>query len=55
MLEVIANRPMPAIPEVSPYVAALAEARLIELTPERQWRVTELDKAVLEPRGRWLH
>jgi hypothetical protein len=55
MLEVIAERPIPAISEVSPYVAALAEARLIELTPERHWRVTELGKAVLEPRGHWLH
>jgi Mn-dependent DtxR family transcriptional regulator len=55
MLEVIADRPMPAIPEVSRYVASLAEARLIEVTPERTWRITELGKAVLERRGCWLH
>jgi hypothetical protein len=55
MLQLIAEGPLRAIPEVARYTTPLAEARLIELTPEEQWRVTRLGEAMLEPRGRWLH
>jgi hypothetical protein len=55
MLELIADKPMPAIPEVARHTTALAAARLIELTADAFWRVTRLGEAMLEPRGRWLH
>lgn len=55
MLELIAAKPVPAIPELARYTAALAAARLIELTADEQWQVTRLGEAMLEPRGYWVH
>jgi hypothetical protein len=55
MLELIADNPIPAIPEVARYTSILAAARLIELTPELLWRITQLGEATLESRGPWLH
>jgi hypothetical protein len=33
LLEVIADRPLPAVPEIAQYALILAAARLVELTP----------------------
>jgi len=55
MLELIADKPLAAIPEIARYTGVLAAARLIELTPERQWTLTYRGKAILEPRGYWAH
>ena len=35
MLELIADKPLAAIPEIARYTGVLAAARLIELTPEQ--------------------
>jgi hypothetical protein len=55
MLELIADNPIPATPELARYTTVLAAARLIELTAEAHWRVTRLGEAMLEPRGYWVH
>jgi hypothetical protein len=55
MLELIADKPLPAIPEIARYTSVLAAARLIELTSESRWTLTHRGKAMLEPRGYWLH
>jgi hypothetical protein len=55
MLELIADGPVAAIPEIARYTAVLAEARLIELTPDAKWQATQLGKALVEPRGYWVH
>ena len=55
MLELIADNPIPATPELARYTTVLAAARLIELTAEAHWRVTQLGEAMLEPRGYWVH
>jgi hypothetical protein len=55
MLELIADKPLPAIPEIARYTSVLAAARLIELTAESRWTLTHRGKAMLEPRGYWVH
>jgi hypothetical protein len=55
ILELIADKPIPAIPEIARYTNALTAARLIELTLEKKWQVTRLGKAMMEPRGYWVH
>jgi hypothetical protein len=55
MLELIADKPLPAIPELARYTSALAAARLIELTAESRWILTRRGEAMLEPRGYWVH
>ena len=55
MLELIADKPLLAIPENARYTSVLAAARLIELTPESRWILTHRGKAMLEPRGYWVH
>ena len=55
MLELIADEPLPAIPEIARYTNVLAAARLIELTLESRWTVTRRGEAMLEPRGYLVH
>jgi hypothetical protein len=55
MLELIADKPLPAIPEIARYTNVLAAARLIELTLESRWTVTRRGEAMLEPRGYLEH
>ena len=55
MLELIADKPLTAIPDITQYTSILAAARLIELTPAGKWRVTGLGQAVLERHEHWLH
>jgi hypothetical protein len=58
MLELIADKPLPAIPEIARYTSVLAAARLIELTEEKRWKVTRLGKAMLIPMEAhecWVH
>ena len=55
MLELIADKPLPAVPEIARYTTVLAAARLIELTAEAQWQVTQIGKAMMGPRGYWVH
>jgi hypothetical protein len=55
MLELIADKPVLAIPEIARYTGVLAAARLIELTAERRWTLTRRGEAMLEPRGYWMH
>jgi hypothetical protein len=55
MLELIADKQLPAIPELARYTNALAAARLIELTAESRWALTRRGEAMLEPRGYWVH
>ena len=40
VLELIADKPIPAMPEIARYTNVLAAARLIELTPDAKWQVT---------------
>jgi hypothetical protein len=55
MLELIADKPLPAIPEIARYTGVLAAARLIELTAESRWTLTSRGEAMLEPRGYWMN
>jgi hypothetical protein len=55
LLEVIADRPLPAVPEIAQYASILAAARLVELTPRGKWRITGFGRAVLERHEGWLH
>ena len=55
MLELIADKALPAIPEIARYTSVLAAARLIELTAESRWTLTRRGEAMLEPRGYWVH
>jgi len=48
ILELIADRPVPAIPEIQRYTAPLAANKLITLTGEVEWQITLLGKAMLE-------
>jgi hypothetical protein len=50
MLELIADKPMAALPEIARYTNPLAAARLIELTADAKWQLTQLGKAMMEPR-----
>jgi hypothetical protein len=55
LLELIADKPIPVMPEIARYTNVLASARLIELTQDAKWQVTRLGKAMMEPRGYWVH
>ncbi len=55
MLELIADAPVPAIPEFEPITAVLLATRLIALTDETKWKVTQLGKAMLERQHFLLH
>ena len=55
LLEVIADRPLPAVPEIAQYASILAPARLVELTQRGKWRITGFGRAVLERHEGWLH
>jgi len=48
ILELIAHRPVPAIPEFQRYTVPLAANKLITLTGEIEWQITLLGKAMLE-------
>jgi hypothetical protein len=52
ILELIAERPIPAIPEIECYLAPLEATKLITLMDEAEWRITQLGEAMLE---RLLH
>jgi len=55
MLELIADRPVPAVPEIQRYTAPLAATKLIALTNEIEWQITPLGKAMLERTEQRLH
>jgi hypothetical protein len=55
LLELIADQPLDAIPELARYTSGLLAAQLIELTPDERWRLTQDGAALLEPRSYWLH
>jgi hypothetical protein len=55
MLELIAERPVPAIPEIERYIAALEATELITLKDEVEWRITRLGEAMLERLQHTLH
>ena len=58
MLELISERSLPAIPEIARYTSALSNARLIELTADKRWKLTHRGEAMLEPMGAhgyWVH
>ena len=55
MLELIAERPVPAIPEIEHYTAALKATELITLMDEAEWRITRLGEAMLERLRHTLH
>jgi hypothetical protein len=55
LLELIADGPIAAIPEIERYTAPLAATNLIALKSGAEWHITPLGEAVLErPRHR-LH
>jgi hypothetical protein len=55
MLEQIADRPVPAIPEIKRYTAPLEAIILIALVDEAEWRITQLGEAMLERLRHRLH
>ena len=55
MLELIADGPVPAIPEIERYIAPLEATKLITLTDEIKWQITQLGEAMLEQRRHLLH
>jgi hypothetical protein len=58
MLELIADHPLPAIPEIARYTSVLAAARLIQLTADKRWKVTRYGEAMLlsmEAQGYGVH
>jgi hypothetical protein len=55
LLELIADMPLAAMPDIAQYTRTLAAARLIELTPAGKWRITGLGQAVLHRHEHWLH
>lgn len=55
MLELIADGPVPAIPELDRYTAPLRATALIALTDEAKWRITQLGEAMLEQQDHRLH
>jgi hypothetical protein len=48
MLELIADGPLAAIPEIEPYTAALPATKLIALADDTKWTITKLGEAMLE-------
>jgi len=55
ILELIADRPVPAIPELQRYTTALAASKLIALTGEVEWQITPLGIAMLERMQHQVH
>ena len=55
MLELIAERPVPATPEMKRYTAPLEATKLIALMGEAEWRITQLGEAMLERLRHRLH
>jgi hypothetical protein len=55
LLELIADRPVPAIAELQRHTAALAATKLIALTGDIEWQITLLGKAMLERMEQKVH
>jgi hypothetical protein len=55
MLELIAEQPVSAIPELQRYTTPLAAIKLIALTGEAEWQITLLGKAMLERMQHRVH
>src|SRR5262249_5561106 len=55
MLELIADGPVLAVPELEPVTAPLLATRLIALTDEAKWQITRLGEVMLEKRRHRLH
>jgi hypothetical protein len=55
MLELIADGSGPAIPELEHHTAPLREHRLIVVTDETRWQITQIGEAMLERRHHRLH
>ena len=55
MLELIAERPVPAIPEIDHHIGALEATELITLMDDAEWRITRLGEAMLERLQHTLH
>jgi hypothetical protein len=55
VLELIADAPILAIPELEPVAAPLLATRLIALTDETKWKITQLGEAMLERQHSPLH
>jgi hypothetical protein len=55
MLELIAERPVPASPEIEHYIGALEATELITLMDDSEWRITRLGEAMLERLQHTLH
>jgi hypothetical protein len=55
LLEIIADKPLPAVSEIAQHTQILAVARLVELTPAGKWRITDLGRALLKRHEYWLH
>jgi hypothetical protein len=55
LLELIADRPLAAIPEIERYIAVLAATKLIALAADTTWTITKLGKAMLERKSCKLH
>ena len=55
MLELIAERPVPATPEIKRYIVPLEATKLITLMDEVEWRITRLGEAMLERLQHTLH
>jgi hypothetical protein len=55
MLELIADGPIQAIPELEPLTAPLLATRLVILTEEANWQITGLGEAMLEKRQHRSH
>lgn len=55
LLELIADRPVPAIAELQCQTAPLAATKLIALTGDIEWQITLLGKAMLERMEQKVH
>jgi len=55
LLELIADRPVPAIPALQRHAGPLAASKLIALTGDVEWQITLLGKAMLERMEHVVH
>jgi hypothetical protein len=55
MLELIADGPLAAIPEIERYTALLVANKLIALVDDTKWTITTLGEAMLERQHCPLH
>jgi len=55
MLELIADHPVPAMPELEPLTAPLLATGLIGLAEGSMWKITHLGEVMLEKRENVLH